>query len=233
MDEPKVLVVDDDEDILEFVSYNLKSSGFKVETSKYPEKVIKKALQFKPNLIILDVMMPNIDGIELCEKIRATNEIKDVLITFLTARAEDYSQIAGYDAGADDYITKPIKPKVLVSKVKALLKRQGVFDEVVSDSNKIYEGPQIVNGITIDKERYIVTKDEFEYILPKKEFELLSLLASHPDKVFLRDEIYNQVWGEQSFVGDRTIDVHIRKLRKKFGDNIIRTVKGVGYKFTE
>jgi two-component system alkaline phosphatase synthesis response regulator PhoP len=231
MSQEKILIVDDDDDILEFVSYNLKASGFIVESLKNPDKVIQKAISFQPHLIILDVMMPNIDGIELCEQIRLTPSIKNVLITFLSARSEDFSLLAGYDAGADDYITKPIKPKILISKIKALLKRQAaILDQsnVLVDSNV-----KSVNNIYIDKDRYVVTKDQTEFILPKKEFELLFLLASQPDKVFLRDEIYTQVWGDNSFVGDRTIDVHIRKLRKKFGDDVIRTIKGVGYKFTE
>jgi two-component system alkaline phosphatase synthesis response regulator PhoP len=231
MSQEKILIVDDDDDILEFVSYNLKASGFIVESLKNPDKVIQKAISFQPHLIILDVMMPNIDGIELCEQIRLTPSIKNVLITFLSARSEDFSLLAGYDAGADDYITKPIKPKILISKIKALLKRQAaILDQsnVLVDSNI-----KSVNNIYIDKDRYVVTKDQAEFILPKKEFELLFLLASQPDKVFLRDEIYTQVWGDNSFVGDRTIDVHIRKLRKKFGDDVIRTIKGVGYKFTE
>ncbi len=231
MSQEKILIVDDDDDILEFVSYNLKAAGFIVESLKNPDKVIQKAISFQPHLIILDVMMPNIDGIELCEQIRLTPSIKNVLITFLSARSEDFSLLAGYDAGADDYITKPIKPKILISKIKALLKRQAaILDQsnVLVDSNV-----KSVNNIYIDKDRYVVTKDQTEFILPKKEFELLFLLASQPDKVFLRDEIYTQVWGDNSFVGDRTIDVHIRKLRKKFGDDVIRTIKGVGYKFTE
>jgi len=231
MSQEKILIVDDDDDILEFVSYNLKAAGFIVESLKNPDKVIQKAISFQPHLIILDVMMPNIDGIELCEQIRLTPSIKNVLITFLSARSEDFSLLAGYDAGADDYITKPIKPKILISKIKALLKRQAA---ILDQSNvSVDSNVKSVNNIYIDKDRYVVTKDQTEFILPKKEFELLFLLASQPDKVFLRDEIYTQVWGDNSFVGDRTIDVHIRKLRKKFGDDVIRTIKGVGYKFTE
>ena len=171
------------------------------------------------------------DGIELCEELRKSDSLKDVIIIFLTARSEDYSQIAAYEAGADDYIEKPIKSKVLVSKIKALLKRKNrsiVQTEEGSDS-----GTKQIKNLDIDRERYIVTKNNEEYILPKKEFELLYLLASQPEKVFLRDDIYNSVWGDDCFVGDRTIDVHIRKLRKKFGDNIIQTVKGVGYKFLD
>lgn len=234
MSKKKILIVDDDLDILEFLAYNLSQAGYDIETESKSTSAITKSIAFKPDLILLDVMMPDIDGIELCEEIRKIDSLKHVLITFLTARSEDYSQIAGYEAGADDYIQKPIKPKVLISKLKALLKRN-TFDEII-DSKKADNENIIANdskGLTIDRNRYVVIKENMDYILPKKEFELLYLLASQPNKVFLRNEIYVHIWGNNSFVGDRTIDVHIRKLRKKFGDEIIKTVKGVGYKFSE
>jgi two-component system alkaline phosphatase synthesis response regulator PhoP len=219
----KILLVDDEPDILEFISYNLLKEGFEVFTSNNGKEAIKIAQQERPHLIILDVMMPDLDGIETCHVIRETPELKDVLIAFLTARNEDYSQIAGFDAGADDYINKPIKPRVLVSRVKALLRRKGASvpeDEVME-----------VNGFLIDREKYLIVKDNIQINLPKKEFELIALLASKPGKVFTREDILKSVWGEDVVVGDRTIDVHIRKLREKLGDAYIRTIKGVGYKF--
>jgi two-component system alkaline phosphatase synthesis response regulator PhoP len=219
----KVLLVDDEPDILEFMSYNLNKEGFEVFTSTNGKDAIRIATQEKPSLIILDVMMPDLDGIETCRVIRETPELKEVLVAFLTARNEDYSQIAGFDAGADDYINKPIKPRVMVSRVKALLRRAGKLtggDEVME-----------VNGFTIDREKYLIVKDNVQINLPKKEFELIALLASKPGKVFTREDILKSVWGEDVVVGDRTIDVHIRKLREKLGDNYIRTIKGVGYKF--
>ena len=219
----KILLVDDEPDILEFMSYNLNKEGFEVFTSTNGKDAIRIATQEKPSLIILDVMMPDLDGIETCRVIRETPELKEVLVAFLTARNEDYSQIAGFDAGADDYINKPIKPRVMVSRVKALLRRAGKLtggDEVME-----------VNGFTIDREKYLIVKDNIQINLPKKEFELIALLASKPGKVFTREDILKSVWGEDVVVGDRTIDVHIRKLREKLGDNYIRTIKGVGYKF--
>jgi two-component system alkaline phosphatase synthesis response regulator PhoP len=219
----KILLVDDEPDILEFMSYNLNKEGFEVFTSTNGKDAIRIAGFEKPSLIILDVMMPDLDGIETCRVIRETPELKEVLIAFLTARNEDYSQIAGFDAGADDYINKPIKPRVLVSRVKALLRRAGKLaggDEVME-----------VNGFTIDREKYLIVKDNLNINLPKKEFELIALLASKPGKVFTREDILKSVWGDDVVVGDRTIDVHIRKLREKLGDNYIRTIKGVGYKF--
>ena len=219
----KILLVDDEPDILEFMSYNLNKEGFEVFTSTNGKDAIRIATLEKPSLIILDVMMPDLDGIETCRVIRETPELKEVLVAFLTARNEDYSQIAGFDAGADDYINKPIKPRVMVSRVKALLRRAGKLtggDEVME-----------VNGFTIDREKYLIVKDNVQINLPKKEFELIALLASKPGKVFTREDILKSVWGEDVVVGDRTIDVHIRKLREKLGDNYIRTIKGVGYKF--
>ena len=231
MSKAKILIVDDDSDILEFLSYNLKNEGYDVETESNPTLANSKAITYNPDLIILDVMMPNMDGIELCQELRKSESLRDIVIIFLTARSEDYSQIAGYEAGADEYISKPIKPKVLASKIKALLKRKN--RTILIEDNNTNNKPKQIKNLNIDRERYIVTKDEQDYILPKKEFELLYLLVSQPEKVFLRDDIYNSVWGDDSFVGDRTIDVHIRKLRKKFGDNIIQTIKGVGYKFSD
>lgn len=224
---PRILLVDDEEDILEFVSYNLQREGFKVFSARNGLEAIQMTGKIKPDLIILDVMMPEMDGIAACEEIRKLPGCKNVIIAFLTARGEDYSQIAGFEAGADDYITKPIRPKVLISRVKALLKRSG---EIASDAvgdEKILK----IGNIVIDKERYILQIEGRELTLPRKEFELLSLLVSKPDKVFTRDEIYKSVWGNNVIVGDRTIDVHIRKLREKIGNDHIRTLKGIGYKF--
>ena len=218
----KILLVDDEPDILEFISYNLVKEGFEVFTCGNGKDAIEMARQQRPQIIILDVMMPDLDGIETCRVIRETPELKDVLIAFLTARNEDYSQIAGFDAGADDYINKPIKPRVLVSRVKALLRRQG---------NSVEDAIVDVNGFVIDREKYLIKKDNLSINLPKKEFELISLLASRPGKVFTREDILKNVWGDDVVVGDRTIDVHIRKLREKLGDSYIRTIKGVGYKF--
>ncbi len=218
-----ILLVDDEPDILEIVGYNLSAEGYTVITADNGEKAVKIAKKKKPQLIILDVMMPEMDGIEACEQIRKIPELSETIITFLTARGEDYSQMAGFDAGADDYITKPIKPKVLVSKVKALLRR---FKEIDPTSNILTIGDLIIN-----REEYKIIKNEEEIILPRKEFELLSLLTSKPGKVFTREEILDKVWGNEVVVGGRTIDVHIRKLREKIGDDSFTTVKGVGYKF--
>jgi two-component system alkaline phosphatase synthesis response regulator PhoP len=222
----KILLVDDEPDILEIVGYNLSNEGYKIITAKNGAEGVKKAKKEKPQLIILDVMMPEMDGIEACERIRKIPELIDTIITFLTARGEDYSQVAGFDAGADDYITKPIKPKVLVSKVKALLRRYKEDDEITNDVLKI-------GSLTIDREAYKIILKGKELILPRKEFELLSLLTSKPGKVFKREEILDKVWGNEVIVGGRTIDVHIRKLREKIGDNSFKTVKGVGYKFVD
>lgn len=219
----KILLVDDEPDILEFLSYNLKKEGFIVFTAESGKAGIELAKKEKPDLIILDVMMPEIDGIETCAEIRSIPGLKDVLIAFLTARNEDYSQIAGFEVGADDYINKPIKPRVLISRIKALLRRKSKPEE---PSNKIDVG-----GLQIDREKYIVIKENKEIVLPKKEFELLSLLASKPGKVFTREVILEKVWGDDVVVGDRTIDVHIRKLREKLGEDFFKTVKGIGYKF--
>ena len=220
----KILLVDDEPDILEIVGYNLSAEGYEVFTAKNGAEGVAKAKKKKPHLIILDVMMPEMDGIEACEIIRRTEGLEDTLITFLTARGEDYSQMAGFDAGADDYITKPIKPKVLVSKVKALLRRLKNEEQEVEDIFKVGE-------ITINREEYKIVNQGEEIILPRKEFELLALLTSKPNKVFKREVILDKVWGNEVVVGGRTIDVHIRKLREKIGDDHFKTVKGVGYKF--
>ena len=222
----KILLVDDEPDILEIVSYNLSAEGYQVYTASNGDEGVAKAKKKQPHLIILDVMMPEMDGIEACEKIRATPGLENTIVAFLTARGEDYSQVAGFDAGADDYITKPIKPKVLVSKVKALLRR---FKEgaVTAEAEDITS----VGDLIINREEYKIVHKGIEMVLPRKEFELLALLASKPNKVFKREVILDKVWGNEVVVGGRTIDVHIRKLREKIGDNNFKTVKGVGYKF--
>ena len=223
--EYKILLVDDEPDILEFLSYNLKKEGYNVFTANNGKEAVTVAKKETPHLIILDVMMPDMDGIETCREIREIEGLKDVMIAFLTARSEDYSQIAGFDVGADDYINKPIKPRVLISRIKALLRR-GANSDNSKSTDKVDMG-----GIKIDRERYLIIQDGKEINLPKKEFELLALLASKPGKVFTRDVILDKVWGGDVVVGDRTIDVHIRKLREKLGEDFIKTVKGIGYKF--
>mgnify|MGYP002036051472 FL=1 len=221
----KILVVDDDKDIIEILSYNLRKEGFLVETARDGNIALEKAKVFIPDLIILDVMMPNLDGIETCRSLREIPEIKDKLISFLTARNEDYSQIAGLEAGADDYIYKPIRPKVLVSKVKSLLRR---------NTSKI-DQLDVINfkDIQIDRLKYKVYKNGEKINFAKKEYDLLLLLFSDPGKLFKRNEIMLKVWGNESYVGDRTIDVHIRKLRKKLGEDLIITIKGIGYQINE
>lgn len=220
----KILLVDDEADILEFLSYNLKKEGYRVFTANNGKEAVTVAKKENPDIIILDVMMPDMDGIETCREIRDLPGLRDVMIAFLTARNEDYSQIAGFEVGADDYINKPIKPRVLISRIKALLRRSGNPDAAVTE--KVEMG-----GIKIDRERYLIVQNGSEINLPKKEFELLALLASKPGKVFTRESILDKVWGGEVVVGDRTIDVHIRKLREKLGEDFIRTVKGIGYKF--
>ncbi|MFN3556335.1 MAG: response regulator transcription factor [Bacteroidales bacterium] len=221
----KILLVDDEPDILEFVSYNLKKEGYEVYTADNGREAIERALDIKPHLIILDVMMPEMDGMETCTELKKIPALASSIIIFLTARSEDYSQLAGFEAGADDYVSKPIKPSLLLSRVKALLRRySGAAAQEQSDTLQ-------VGAITIDKERYVVIREDQEVVLPKKEFELLSLLAQKPNKVFSREEIFAKVWGNNVVVGDRTIDVHVRKLREKIGMDHIKTVKGVGYKF--
>lgn len=224
-EQPRILIVDDEEDILQFLEYNLKKENFDVRTALSGRLAIDIATQFRPELIILDVMMPELDGIETCKELRAIPTLRNTLIAFLTARNEDYSQIAGFDAGADDYISKPIKPRVLLSRINALLRRNNPLA-----TSQVFETS---SGLVIDRDRYVVELDGKEMSMPKKEFELLALLASKPGHVFTREGILSSVWGDQVVVGDRTIDVHIRKLREKIGDNAIRTVKGVGYKFEE
>ncbi|MFY8096589.1 MAG: response regulator transcription factor [Flavobacterium sp.] len=220
----KILLVDDEPDILEIVGYNLAQAGYQISTATNGKEAVKQAIKIKPHLIIMDVMMPEMDGMEACEQIREIPDLKDVIITFLTARNEDYSQVAGFEVGADDYIAKPIKPKLLVSKVKGLLRRLKEED-TVAESTSIQVG-----NLQINREEYKVIKDDQTIILPRKEFELLYLLASKPGKVFTRSEILDKVWGNEVIVGGRTIDVHIRKLREKIDDDIFKTIKGVGYK---
>jgi len=219
----KILLVDDEPDIIEIVGYNLKNVGYQVFTANNGKEAILQAEKHQPHLIILDVMMPVMDGIETCETLRNNPKFTETIITFLTARGEDYSQFAGFNAGADDYITKPIKPKLLVSKVKALLRRS---NEIKNESDEI-----TLANLTINREEYKVTKEGVVLNLPRKEFELLALLTSKPNKVFKRGDILNQVWGNDVIVGGRTIDVHVRKLREKIGEDCIKTIKGVGYKF--
>lgn len=219
----KILLVDDELDILEIIGYNLSQEGYQIITASNGREAVAKAKKELPHLIIMDVMMPEMDGMEACENIRKIPELSNVIITFLTARNEDYSQVAGLDAGADDYISKTIKPKLLVSKVKALLRR--FKDDSQQDVDTL-----TVRGIEINREEYKIIKEGVEIILPRKEFELFYLLASKPGKVFKREEILDKVWGNEVVVGGRTIDVHIRKLREKIGDDLFKTIKGVGYK---
>jgi len=220
--EIKILLVDDEQDILEIVGYNLAQEGYQIVTAVNGKEAVQKAKKELPHLIIMDVMMPEMDGMEACEHIRKIPELSNVIVAFLTARSEDYSQVAGFEAGADDYIAKPIKPKVLVSKVKALLRRLKE-DEVKSDV-------LTVGNIEVNREEYKIIQGGKEIVLPRKEFELFYLLASKPGKVFKREEILDKVWGNEVVVGGRTIDVHIRKLREKIGDDLFKTIKGVGYK---
>lgn len=219
----KVLLVDDDPDILDIVGFNLKKEGFIVESAETGKEALKIVTKFQPDVMILDVMMPEMDGMELCEELRRMGQFEDTPIAFLTARNEDYSQIAGFEAGADDYIAKPIKPKVLVTRIKALIRRTSYSPNVQAPAH-----PNV--GIRLDRESFLVYRNEEKINLPKKEFELLELLLSKPGKVFNREVILNLVWGTDVVVGDRTIDVHIRKLREKIGNDFIKTIKGVGYK---
>jgi two-component system alkaline phosphatase synthesis response regulator PhoP len=220
-----ILLIDDEQDILEFLSYNLKKEGYKVYTASNGEEGVKIVQKISPSLILLDVMMPVLDGIETCQMIRKDLNITQPIIAFLTSRAEDYSQIAGFEAGADDYITKPVRPRLLISKVESLLRRldKPIAEDIATPSTKI----------KIDRDRFLVEVNDIVLILPKKEFELLELLAGRPGKVFNREQILSIVWGNETIVGERTIDVHIRKLREKLGDSYIRTIKGVGYTFSE
>jgi len=219
---PKVMVVDDDPDILELLKYNLKKEGYEVETADNGVKGVELARKFGPDLILLDIMMPEQDGVETCRQIREISELSDTHITFLTARAEEYSEVAAFEAGADDYITKPIKPRALMSRISALFRKE----------SKSKSKPQIVAGdLTIDRSSYTVTAKDNQFTLPKKEFELLYFLAQNPNKVYGRDELLQNIWGTDVYVLARTVDVHIRKVREKIGDGYISTVKGVGYKF--
>tara|TARA_B110000503_G_scaffold51820_1_gene83520 strand:- start:415 stop:1089 length:675 start_codon:yes stop_codon:yes gene_type:complete len=219
-----ILIIDDEADIRDILSYNLKKEGYNVLTAENGKHGIEIAKKNIPDLILLDIMMPEMDGIEACELLKADNETKDILICFLTARSEDYSQIAGFNAGADDYVTKPVKPKLLISRIKAILRRNQSLIEFSTTDN---------TDLIINKEKYEVMKSGVVIHLPKKEFSLLALLSSKPGKVFDRNVILETVWGTDIVVGDRTIDVHIRKLREKIGEDYIKTVKGVGYKFIE
>ena len=218
----KILLVDDESDVLDFMKYNLEKEGFWVYTAQDGLEGLQLAKKINPDIIILDLMMPKLDGIETCRELRALPEFKNTIITFLTARDEDYSQIAGFEVGADDYITKPIKPRVFISRIRALLRRL---------ETNIGDAKLKVGDIVIDRERYMVVKSGVEIQLPRKEFELMSLLVSKPGRVFKREEILSKVWGNETIVGDRTIDVHIRKLREKIGDDYFKTIKGIGYKF--
>lgn len=220
-----LLLIDDEPDILEFLSYNLKKEGYKVFTATNGEEGVNMVQQVNPSLILLDVMMPKMDGIEACQIIRKDLNITQPIIAFLTSRAEDYSQIAGFEAGADDYITKPVRPRLLISKVESLLRR---LEKPTNSKDQ-----EASKKLRIDREKFLVDINGSSLMLPKKEFELLELLASRPGKVYTRDQILNNVWGNETIVGERTIDVHIRKLREKLGDDYIRTIKGVGYTFSE
>jgi two-component system alkaline phosphatase synthesis response regulator PhoP len=220
-----ILLVDDEQDILNFLSYNLKKEGYKVFTATNGEEGVKMVQQIHPSLILMDIMMPKMDGIEACQVIRKDLNITQPIIAFLTSRAEDYSQIAGFEAGADDYITKPVRPRLLISKVESLLRR------LTRTNLDPIESP--TTSLKIDREKFMVEIKGKSMLLPKKEFELLELLASRPGKVYSREQILTIVWGNDTVVGERTIDVHIRKLREKLGDDYIRTIKGVGYTFSE
>jgi len=223
----KILLVDDEPDIVEFLGYNLKKEGYLVESATDGDSAIEKAKNFNPDLILLDVMMPGKDGIEVCQELRQLNQFSKTIIAFLTARSESYTEISAFDNGGDDFINKPIKPNVLKSRIKGLLRRNQVGGAEASNSNAI----TVIGDITIDQDRMEVMHKEQKLVLAKKEFELLSLLLSEPGKVFKRAEIMSRVWGNDVIVGDRTIDVHIRKLREKLGSDYIQTYKGVGYKF--
>lgn len=218
-----ILVVDDEESIIEFLKYNIEKEGYKVLTAANGQEAVDKAKRYKPDLILLDLMMPIMDGIEACQTIREQDQSYKPIIAFLTSRSEDYSQVAGFEAGADDYITKPIRPRLLLSKIEALLRRLTYSNTSTEETS--------TSGLSVNREKFLVFRDEEQIILPKKEFELLEFLMTKPGKVFNRDEILARVWGNETIVGERTIDVHIRKLREKLGDDYIRTIKGVGYTF--
>ncbi len=230
----RILIADDEPDILEFVCYNLIKEGYQVSTARNGVEALQQARKMQPHLILLDVMMPEMDGVEVCRELRQNPDFKDTLIAFLTARSEDYSQIAGFEVGGDDYISKPVRPRVLLSRIAALLRRAGSTEggETVEVKNE-----KVINlgELCIDREQYLVFKQsETEpLVFAKKEFELLFLLATKPNKVFTREEIFAQVWGSDVIVGNRTIDVHIRKIREKIGEDYIKTIKGIGYKFQD
>lgn len=226
----KLLLVDDDVDIVEFLSYNLKTEGFNIYTAYNGVEALKVALNVNPQVVILDIMMPEMDGIETCMKLREMPLMKNSLILFFSARGEDYSLIAGYEAGGDDYIQKPIKPKVLISRLKAHLRR---FD--IAEFSDVSKSTDIIKfeNLAINLERHLIVFKDIEYQLPRKEFRLLTLLTSKPSRVFTRSEIFNHLWGSDNRASDRTIDVYIRKLRERIGEERIVTVKGVGYKFEE
>ncbi|MGK0365789.1 MAG: two-component system alkaline phosphatase synthesis response regulator PhoP [Saprospiraceae bacterium] len=226
MAKEKILIVDDEPDILEFLTYNLEKEGFDVVQASNGADGLDAAKTHNPDLIVLDIMMPEMDGVELCRQLRTTPGFENVLIAFLTAREEDYSQIAALDVGGDDYITKPIRPRVFISRIKALLRRRSRSEKEEETNNQIKVG-----NLIIDLEQFLVFKNDQSIELAKKEFELLNLLVSKPGKVFTREEIFNKVWGTDVIVGNRTIDVHIRKVREKIGDGYIKTIKGIGYKF--
>ena len=219
----KILIVDDDPDIIEILTYNLSNEGYNVKSAVNGVEALKKAKKFIPDIILLDVMMPEMDGIEACSNLREIESLSKSMIIFLSARGEDFTQIAAFDAGADDYINKPVKPKILLKKISSISRR------IISENNNTSN--IVVGSLVIDRESYTVTIENDEITLPRKEFELLHMLASKPGKVLTRDEIMFKVWGTQVVVGDRTIDVHIRKLREKIGEKYIKTIKGVGYKF--
>lgn len=223
----KILIADDEPDILEFVTYNLIKEGYQVSTARNGSEAISMAKKVQPHLILLDIMMPELDGVEVCRELRANPDFNNTIIAFLTARSEDYSQIVGFDVGGDDYITKPIRPRVLLSRIAALLRRYGNSPAAENDEKNIIR----IADLVIDRSKVIVTKGEVDILLAKKEFELLYLLASKPGKVFTREEIFKSIWGNDVIVGNRTIDVHIRKIREKIGEDYIKTIKGIGYKF--
>lgn len=226
MEKVKILVVDDEPDILEFLRYNLVKEGFDVFVASNGEEGLMLAEREQPDLVVLDIMMPKMDGVEVCRALRSNPEFDRTIVAFLTAREEDYSQIAALDVGGDDYITKPIRPRVFISRIKALLRRKGRTTGE-TDLGDVLE----IGDLKIDREKVLVKRGEEEIELAKKEFELLNLLATKPGKVFTREEIFRKVWGTDVIVGNRTIDVHIRKLREKIGENYIKTIKGIGYKF--
>ena len=222
---PKILIVDDDPDIVEILRYNLSMAGYQVKSASNGKECVKKAKLFLPEIILLDVMMPVMGGIEACSILKEIPSLNNTRVIFLSARSEDYTQLSAFDAGADDYISKPVKPKILLKKIASIIKRINLNE----DNQHIL----IFEDFVIDRNKFLIIKNKIEINLPKKEFELLFLLASKPGSVFTRDDIMNKVWGSEVIVGDRTIDVHIRKLREKIGDLYFKTVKGVGYKFVQ